>query len=60
MRIDSLKLTFGQWELTIVCKQLIAARPTSLLPFKMLSLIKFNRCSHPVHDKTQIIPWPVH
>jgi len=28
--------TLEEWELTVVCKQFIAASATSLLPFKML------------------------
>ena len=40
-------LTLLQWPSTVVCKQFIAARETSLLPLKMLSFIKRSRDSHP-------------
>jgi hypothetical protein len=40
-------ITFGQCELTRVCKQLIAASATSLLPLNMLFLTNSSKSSHP-------------
>lgn len=32
--IQTTFITFDEWEITVVCKQLMAASATSLLPFK--------------------------
>lgn len=40
--------TLGEWEITVVCRQFIAARATSLLPFRMLFFTKRSKDSHSV------------
>lgn len=41
-------ITLREWDTMVVCRLLTAARATSLLPFKMLSLTIMSRDSHPV------------
>jgi len=43
--------TFKEWELTFVCKQLIAASATSLLPFKILFSTNWINDSQPTQDQ---------
>lgn len=52
---ENLMITLWEWERTVVCKQLIAARATSLLPFKMLFFTKRSRDSHPAEMKHNLI-----
>jgi hypothetical protein len=48
-------ITFGQCELTRVCKQLIAASATSLLPLNMLFLTNSSKSSHPEKVRMKLI-----
>lgn len=48
-------ITLGEWERTVVCKQLTAARATSLLPFKMLFFTKRSKDSQPAKMKHDIL-----
>lgn len=45
-----MEITLAEWERTVVCRQFIAARETSLLPFKMLFFTKISKDSHPAQS----------
>lgn len=49
--IQTIIPTLDEWELTVVCKQFIAASATSLLPFKMLFSTNWSNDSQPTQNK---------
>lgn len=47
MTVSNRRITLGELETIVDCKQFIAARATSVLPLRMLFLTRTRRESHP-------------